>query len=71
MNYKQQRQLFKKAISSGWPGKEPSVLGTHSSDAALDNAEKYLATGYGSSSTNNTARPCGGVTAYERVEPKL
>lgn len=44
MDYKWQRQVFKMARKHGWPGYEPSVLGTQGSNEAFESAKLYLLT---------------------------
>ncbi len=38
MNYEEQWKTFDKAISLGWKGSKPSVLGTYKADKALNAA---------------------------------
>lgn len=44
MDYKWQRQVFKMARNHGWPGYEPSALGTPGSNEAYESARLYLLT---------------------------
>lgn len=43
-DYKWQRQVFRMARKHGWPGSEPSVLGTQGSNEAFESARLYLLT---------------------------
>lgn len=40
--YQYERRVFKTAIAAGWNGKEPSVLGTFSSNEAFNEAMAFV-----------------------------